>query len=77
MLDNAYALLKHKKEMRKAAKTSVFGNDAMYGDYVPDLTQTDSFKNNTGLHPEQRKILYSNMPEINRSNLSVTNEEEA
>ena len=51
-------------------------NDQIYGDFLPEFYKSDKMRNNTSLHPELRKSLYSNKMEIDDPRFSIQDKED-
>jgi hypothetical protein len=77
MLENAYAILKYKKSLRNQNEGLLLKNDPILGNHVPDMSQLEYVKNDTSIHPEIRKVAYSNQRENDRNAGPITNLEEA
>ena len=45
--------------------------DPMYGMYKPEFYKGEEFINNTELHPEIRKMIYSTLPEGNDARFTL------
>lgn len=71
--------LKQAKAMRHKTGDEVFNlDDPVFADFWPDFHKSDGVKSNTTLHPELRKMLYSNLrePEAHAS-FNIKDEESA
>lgn len=76
-LENAYHLIKFKKSQRNKDYSYFFQSDPLFGEYVPDISQLDQFKNDTSISPDDRRLLYGNFREHDTTGLSVSDEQEA
>lgn len=71
--------LKYAKALRNKTGEEVYNfEDPVFADFWPDFHKADEVKTSTDIHPEIRKMIYSDLPEPDaHSSFSINGEEDA
>lgn len=71
--------LKYAKALRHKTGDEVYNfDDPVFADFWPDFHKSEEAKSNTNMHPEIRKMLYSNLREPEaHSAFAITDEDSA
>jgi hypothetical protein len=76
-IESRIAEMKMAKARRNRDEGEVFGEDPIFANYIPEFYKTEANRNDMSVHPEIRKMLYSNMNEGVDPRFQIENKEDA
>jgi len=77
-VETQMAKLRFEKDKRNRVKDlEMFDNDPMFGNYIPEFYKSQEYKDDTSMHPELKKMLYSGFEEGRDQRFEINNKEDA
>jgi hypothetical protein len=78
LLESKMSEMKFAKATRNKTDAWVYSkDDPLFGDYIPDMGKTIEAKNDLSIHPEMKKMLFSDLPEASDDRFDIHDERSA